>query len=223
MSDDSFIREVDEELRHDRIKGVWQRYGWLIIGAAVLVVLATAGWRGWEYYTAKRNAAAGDAFVSAIDLAEKGQHEEAVAALEALEKDSHGAYPVLARLRVAGELQGEGKTAEALAAFDAIAADASVDEAFRSIARLRAGLLAVDSETYEQVKARLEPLAVAGGYYRQLAREGLGLSAYREGANEEALNWFQAIADDAESGSGIRSRAALMLDLLAGKGVKQAG
>ncbi len=223
MSDDSFIREVDEELRQDRIHGLWNRYGWLLIAAAVLVVVATAAWRGWLYYSENRAAAAGDAFVSAIELADEGKRDEAIAALEELEADSHGAYPILAKLRVAGELEEQDKKAEAMAAYDAIAADTSVDEAFRSVASLRAGLIAVDLEGYDAVKARLEPLAVAGGYYRHLAREGLGLSAWKSGEEAEAVKWFQAIADDAESGSNIRSRATLMLDLLAGRGVTQAG
>ncbi|MCG6857028.1 MAG: tetratricopeptide repeat protein [Salaquimonas sp.] len=223
MSDDSFIREVDEELRQDRMKGLWDRYGWLLIAAAVLVVVATAAWRGWQYYSERRAAAAGDAFINAVELAGKGQHDEAVAALEKLEKNGHGAYPTLARLRLAGELEGAGKKAEALAAYDAVADDDSVDEAFRSLARLRAGLIAVDIEPYDKVKARLEPLAAAGGYYRHLAREGLGLAAWKAGANEDALKWFQEIADDADSSPGVRSRAALMLNLLAGKGVKQSG
>ncbi|MEC9343402.1 MAG: tetratricopeptide repeat protein [Pseudomonadota bacterium] len=223
MSDDSFIREVDEELRQDRIQGLWSRYGWLLIAVAVLIVAGTAAWRGWQYYTEQRAAAAGDAYMSAIELSENGRQEEALAALDALVQEGHGAYPTLARLRVAGELEGEGKQAEALAAYDAIAADNSVDEAFRAVARLRAGLIAVDTESYEAVRNRLEPLAAAGGYYRHLAREGLGLSAWKAGAGEEAQEWFRAIAEDAESGSNIRSRAALMLDLLAGKGVGQAG
>jgi hypothetical protein len=48
MSDDSFIREVEEELRSDRLKGFWDRFGPILIGAAILVVVATAGWRGYE-------------------------------------------------------------------------------------------------------------------------------------------------------------------------------
>ena len=223
MSDDSFIREVDEELRHDRLQGLWNRYGWMLIAAALLIVLATAAWRGWEYYTERRAAAAGDSFMSAIELAKKGQHDEAVAALEKLRDEAHGAYPALASLRIAGELESEGKAEDAIKAFDAIATDNNVDEVFRSIAQLRAGLLAVDHEDYAGVKKRLEQLAVAGGYYRHLAREALGLSAWKAGENTEALDWFQKIADDSESSSNIRARAALMLDMLAGKGVKQSG
>lgn len=223
MSDDSFIREVDEELRHDRLKDLWQRFGGWLIAVAVLIVVATAAWRGWQYYSASQAAQAGDAFLSAIELSDQGKHDEAIAALQELEETGSGAYSPLARLRIAGELEARDDAAGAIAAYDAIAADASAGESFRSVAQLRAGILAVDSEGYDEVKARLEALAAPGGYYRHLAREALGLSAWKAGANEEALKWFQSIADDAESGANIRSRAAIMLDLLAGKGVKQAG
>ena len=50
MSDDSFIREVEEELRSDRLKKVWNQFGAFIIGAAIVIVVATAAWRGSEYY-----------------------------------------------------------------------------------------------------------------------------------------------------------------------------
>lgn len=223
MSDDSFIREVDEELRHDRMKELWQRFGSWVIAAAVLIVVATAGWRGWQYYSETQAATSGDAFLAAVEMSQQGRHDEAIAALEALEKDGYGAYSVLARLRIAGEMEARGDSAAAIAAYDAIAADAATDSSFRSVARLRAGILAVDGESYDQVKARLEALAAPGGYYRHLAREALGLSAWKAGADQEALGWFQSIVDDAESGANVRSRAAVMLDLLAGKGVKQAG
>jgi hypothetical protein len=223
MSDDSFIREVDEELRHDRARDIWKRFGPIIIGVAVAAVVATAAWRGWVYYSELTAAQAGDDFVTAVELSAQGKHDEAIAQLKILETDSRGAYGSLARLRTAGELQEKGDIAGAKAAYDAIAADRSVDEAFRSIARLRAGLIAVDDEDYPAVKARLESLAAAGGYFRHLAREGLGLSAYKAGVKEEALGWFQAIADDAAADSNVRSRAGIMLNLLAGQGVKQAG
>ncbi|GIL02269.1 MAG: membrane protein [Alphaproteobacteria bacterium] len=223
MSDDSFIREVDEELRQDRMRDLWKRYGSLLIGAAILVVLATAGWRGWQYYAERRAAQAGDAFLAAIELSGQGKHDEAIAALDELAARAHGAYPALARLRVAAELAAKGDDAAALQAYDAIAADTSVDETFRSVARLRAGLIAVGVESYDQARARLEPLAAAGVYYRHVAREALGLAALAAGDDRAALGWFQAIADDADAGADIRSRAAIMLDLLAGRGVSRSG
>ena len=62
MSDDSFIREVNEELRQDQFKSLWRRFGPIAIGAAVLLVLATAGYVGYERWTSSRANASGDAF-----------------------------------------------------------------------------------------------------------------------------------------------------------------
>ncbi len=219
MSDDSFVREVNEELRNDQMKALWNRFGNIVIAVALLVVLGTAGWRGWEWWRERQAAQSGDAFLSAVEQAEAGKQDDAVAALEELARSGSGQYPALARLRIAGETLEKGDKPGAIAAFDAIANDAGFEEAFRSVARLRAGLVAVDTETYEQVKARLEPMAAAGQPYRSLAREALGLSAFKAGANEDAAKWFREITRDADASGGVRERAGLMLDLLAGKGV----
>ena len=223
MSDDSFIREVDEEMRQDRLKSIWNRFGNLLIGVAVLIVLATAGWRGWQYWQENRAAKSGDAFLAAVDASEKGNQDDSIARLQALEESGTGEYPVLARLRLAGEFEARGETDRALGIYEAVASNASVSEPLRSIALLRAGMVAVDRESYEQVRARLEPLAAAGNPYRHLAREALGLSAYKSGAMEEAYRWFNDIANDAGATSAIRGRVNVMLELLAGKGLKSAG
>lgn len=223
MSDDSFIREVDEELRHDRLKTAWGRYGKLAIAAAVLIVLATAGFRGWEYYSATRAAGSGDTFLQALDLSEEGRADAAIAKLEELTAAGSGQYPALARLRIGAELAGKGDKQGAIEQFDAIVEDNGFDEDLRALARLRAGLLAVDALDYDAVKTRLEPLAAAGGDYRSLAREALGLSAWKAGLMQDAANWFQQIVDDAGSAGGVRERASVMLNLLAGKGVTAAG
>ena len=223
MSDDSFIREVDEELRQDQLKGIWNRFGNYIIACAVLVVLATAGYRGWEYYQQSRAAGSADRFLGAIEAARNDQRDQALADLTELARSGHGQYPALARMRIAAETARNGDVSTALSQYDEIAADNSFDASFREIARLRAGLLAVDSSSYEEVKSRLEPLAQAGQPFRALAREGLGLAAMKAGADAEAAQWFQRIVDDANSAGNVASRARIMLDLLAGKGVTAAG
>lgn len=219
MSDDSFIREVDEEMRQDQLRNLWSRFGNYLIAVAVLVVLVTAGYRGWEYYTTKRAAESGDRFLSAVELADEANHEQALEMLNALSEDGAGQYPQLARLRIAGELARQGKPQEAIEAFDKVADDGSVNEILRDIARLRAGLLAVDLVSYEEVSARLEPLAAGGEPHRALAREGLGLAALKAGDPQMAEKWFSQIAEDSAAGAGVKGRASVMLELLAGRGV----
>ena len=51
MSD--IIREVDEELRRERMMKLWERYGIYVVAVAVLVVVAVGGWRVWEWYSTR--------------------------------------------------------------------------------------------------------------------------------------------------------------------------
>ena len=159
MSDDSFIREVNEEIRQDQMQAVWKRYGSLLIGAAVAVVLVTAGYRAWDWYVTSQASASGDRFLAALNLASQGKNAEAATELDQLAKDGYGSYPLLARMRAATLLVQDGKVTEAVAAFDAVAADNSVVESIRQMASLRSAMLLVDHGTYEDVARRAEPLS----------------------------------------------------------------
>ncbi len=216
MSDDSFIREVNEELRQDQLKTLWRRFGPLAIGAAVLLVVATAGYVGYERWTTSRANASGDAFSQALQLARQGENDKALAAFDELEKTGHGAYPLLARMRAATVLAAKGEVNEAVKAFDAIAADRSTSDVVADVARLRAGLLLVDHGSYADVSARVETLTADGNALRHTAREALALSAWKEGKREDALKLFEQIAGDAAAPRNTRQRAEIMSELIAG-------
>lgn len=219
MSDDSFIREVDDELRSDRAQQIWDRYKTYIIAGAIAIVVATAGYRGWDYYTKSVAAASGDRFMTAINLSNDGKHDDAIKSLEELTIDGSGQYPALAKLRIASELALRGDDAKAIESYDNISDDTSFNESFRLVAQLRAGLIAVDSSDLDAATKRLQPLSGPGLPFRHSAREGLGLANYKAGKMKEALKWFDAVASDADAGAAIRGRANIMLDLLAGKGI----
>ncbi|MGI9350546.1 MAG: tetratricopeptide repeat protein [Rhizobiaceae bacterium] len=219
MSDDSFIREVDEELRSDQVKNFWDKYKWLVIGGAVAVVVATAGYRGWSSYSEKVAGESGDRFIEAVALSNDGKHDEAIMVLEALGKDGVGEYPALASIRLAAEYAKQGEIDKAVQAFDGIASDSGFDETLRNVARLRSGLILVDHGTYEEVVNRLQSMANTGQPFRHSSREGLGLSAWKNKKYEDAHRWFTAVTEDAQAPAGVRSRANIMLELLAGKGI----
>lgn len=218
MSDDSFIREVNEEVRKDQAMALWDRFGALIIGAAVLVVLGTAAFVGYDYWVEARANRSGDAFGQALALAAGGQSGEALAALEALEADGYGAYPLLARMRAATVLSEQGDPAAAVAAFDEVANDGSIPDALRDVARLRAALLLVDHGSYADVSARVETLTADSNQLRHSAREALALSAWKEGNSADALTLFSQISSDTAAPSNARQRAELMSELIRGSG-----
>ena len=211
MSD--IFREVDEDIRRDQLRKVWDRIAPYVIGAAILIVAATAGYRGWEYWQARQAESSGDRFIAAVQLSDEGRYDEAMAALEALVADGSGGYPMLARFRVATEKARSGDTEGAIAEFDVIAGSNAPQE-MRAMARLRAALLLLDAATPEDLEVRLRDLAAVGSPWRHTAREILGLAEFRSGDYVAAKAYFDEIAADQEASQGLRQRVALMLTLV---------
>ena len=219
MSDDSFIREVNEEMRQDQARALWNRYGPIAIALAVAIVLGTAAWVAYDYWATSKANRSGDAFSQALTLAEEGKHDEALGALQQLEENGYGAYPLLARMRSATLLAEKGEFEAAVAAFDAVAADDSIPDSISDIARLRAALVLVDHGSYADVSARVEALTTETNTLRHAAREALGLSAWKEGKLADALKLFEQIASDDAAPRNTRERATLLTELIRGSGV----
>lgn len=210
MSD--LFREVDEDVRRERMMQFWQRYNPLIIGLAVLVVAAVGGWRGYEWYENKKAAESGAAFEQAVLLAEGGKNAEAQAAFAKIAAEGSSGYRVLARFREAAEL-GRTDSAAAVKIYDALAADSSIGQAQQDLAQVRAGLLLVDTASLADLTQRLEPLTATNRPFRHTARELLALSAWRAGDQAAAKRWFDMIATDAETPAGTRARIDVLMAL----------
>lgn len=223
MSDDGFFREVEEELRSDRLKSFWERYGVIIIAGAVLLVVATAGYRGWDWYSARQASASGDRFLEALTLANAGDYDAAMVELEALESQGFGQYPVLARMRAATVQVDRGQADAAVASFDEIAADRTVPDALRDIARLRAAYILVDHGAYNDVAGRAEQLTAPENPLRHSAREAMGLAAYKDGRYADAKRLFDEIIAEEFAPQGIAGRAQLMLELIEATGAVAEG
>jgi hypothetical protein len=218
MSDDSFIREVNQEIRQEQAKALWNRFGPAAIAVAVVVVLGTAAYVGYQYWVETRANASGDRFSQALTLAGSGKPDEALTELRALETDGYGAYPLLARMRAATVLADKGDLAGAVAEFDKVAADTSIPQVIRDMAKLRAGYILVDTGSYQDVSTRVEVLAADTNTLRHSAREALGLSAWKEGRGKDALPFFEQIVNDEAAPRGLRDRASMMSELIRGSG-----
>ena len=213
---DTFIREVDEELRRDQLKALWDRFGLLLIAAAILVVAVTAGYRGWIWWQEREAARWGDQFVAALEAADAGEQARAEALLAEVAAEGTGGYPLLARLQLAAIQAEAGQTAAAIEIYDGIAAERSVEAVIRDLARLRGALLVLDEGDLDGAAERVEGLAVSGSPWRHAGREVLGTVAFQRGEYEEARERFAAIQQDAEAPREVRSRATLMVQLIDG-------
>lgn len=205
--------EVDEEVRREQLKKLWDKYSLYFIALMVLVVAAVGGWRGYQYLEAKRAAEAGAVFEKAVELSEQGKHAEAETAFADLAAKAPSGYRTLARLRAAAEASARDPKAAAKM-YDDIAADSSVGSEWRDLARIRAAGLLVDSASYADIQQRLETSAEPTSTFRHSAREILALSAWRNNDMTAARKWVDAIAEDGETPPGLRSRAEALQALL---------
>jgi hypothetical protein len=205
--------EVDEEVRREQLKKLWDQYSIYIIAVALLIIAAVGAWRGYQYLETQKAAEAGAAFDAAIDLSEQGKHAEAEVAFDKLAATAPSGYRMLARLRAAAEVATRDPKAGAKL-YDEIAADPSVGAEQQELARIRAAGLLLDTEAYPDMLKRLEPATKPDATFRHTARELLALSAWRANDTAAARQWLDMIANDGETPSAMRSRAEALQALL---------
>jgi hypothetical protein len=211
------FREVDEEVRREQLKKLWDQYGNYLIAIAVLIVAGIGGWRAYDWWETRKAAEAGAAFEQAITLSAEGKHAEAEAALGKLAAEGTVGYRALARIREAAELASRDPQA-AVKAYDALASDATIGRVLQELATLRAGMILADSGTYAEVLRRLEPLTAPDRTFRHTAREILTLAAWRANDAAAAQRWFQMIATDPTTPLGTRGRVEMLMALMPANG-----
>jgi hypothetical protein len=205
--------EVDEEVRREQFKKLWDKYSIYIIALALLIVAGVGGWRGYQYVEAEKAAKASEAYNHAVDLSEQGKHEEAEKAFAEVAAKAPYGYRLLARFREAGEVANRDPKASAKM-FDDLAADPSIGGLQQELARIRAAGLLVDSATYADMKQRLEPDTAPEAAFRHSARELLALAAFRANDTTQARLWLDQIMADADTPPSLRSRAEALQGLL---------
>ena len=205
--------EVQEEVRREQLKKLWERYQVLIVAVAFVIVAGVGGWRGYLYWEQKKAEQAGAQFEAAATLADQKKSAEAEAAFLKIAAEGPQGYRTLARFRAAAELAARDAPA-AVKMYDEIAADRNNSPAEQDLAALRAGSLLVDTASYADIKARLEPLTGPNRTYRHSARELLAVSAWRNKDMTAARQWIDVISTDAQSPQTLRSRMEALQALL---------
>jgi hypothetical protein len=218
LARDQFVsdifHEVDEEVRREQLKKLWDRYGHFFAAAAVLVVAGIAGWRGYGWWEAKKAVESGAAFEVASTLAEAGKHSEAEAAFAKIASDGTSGYRSLARLREAAELAAIDPKA-AVTAYEQIAADGAVGPVLADLATLRAGAILIDAGAFQEARNLLEPLTANDRTFRHTAREFLVLAAWRAGDMTLGKRWIDMIMTDLQTPATTRSRVEMLVALSA--------
>lgn len=206
---DSFIDEVTEEVRRDRLFALFRRYGW-IGGLVVLGIVGGAAWSEWQKSQAATRAQAfGDALTEALDLSNP---EDRTAALADITSD--GSQTGILQLMRASD--PETDKAAALAALDALASDASQPQTYRDLAVLRRVIVAGADMPVADRRTALDGIAVAGRPFRTLAQEQLAYLLIEEAKTDEAIAALTALSQDQEAPAGLKSRVRQVIVALGG-------
>ncbi|WP_455481022.1 DUF2659 family protein [Bartonella sp. B12(2025)] len=218
MSYDSFIAELNAELRQEKALAFWRRYGFWAIGAAVLFILMVTAYQIYHHEQIKKAAHIGDVFVKGLDFGDAGHFDEAIKQLEIVKVSNFGGYPFLARLREASLLMEKGDATKSVEVFDSVAADEKAPQILRKVARIRAAYILVDIGTFDDVKKRVKDMANDIDPMRMSARETLGLAAYKADKMDEAIYYFQKISEENALELKVTDRARIMLELMQAEG-----
>ena len=206
-SGDTFLREVDENLRRDQLRDFARKYAPLLIGAVILLLAAVGGWLYWQ--ERQRAEAAEDSEQLAQIYTDIGSGKLATVPqrLDALASEGSGAVRASALFTRAAVALEQNDRALATAKYREIAADEQLAGPYRDLGLIRATALEFDALKPEQVIARLQPLARPGQPWFGSAGELTAMALLKQGKTNQAGRLFAAIAADQQVPESIRARA----------------
>ena len=213
MSD--IFQEVDEELRRENFAKLWARYNKYVIALAVLIVVATFGITQWRQYQLRHRQSEGVRYAAALDLARQGKEKDAADAFASIARQASGGHATLARLEEGAIKSRSGDNAGAIAVFDGVAGDGSLDALYRDVATLLWAQESLKSGDPRAIIARLAPLTSAESAWHATALELTALAQLKAGDRAAAHATYQRIADDLAAPQGARARATEMVAALA--------
>jgi hypothetical protein len=206
---DSFIDEVTEEVRRDRLFAAFRRYGWIGVVLVVLIV-GGAAFNEWQKARAEARAEAfGDAVLDAQDLGDPADRTATIAAIPA-----DGGQLAIQKLLLAADPTGDREGT--ISALTALSADASQPQIYRDLATLRLVLISGAWMPLAERRTALEAMAASGRPFRLLAQEQLAYLLIEEGQADAAIAALASLVQDQAAPSGLRSRASQMITALGG-------
>ncbi|MGC4252048.1 MAG: tetratricopeptide repeat protein [Sphingobium sp.] len=213
QNSEAFMREVDEAVRQDQLLTFWQRFGRWIVVAVVVGLAAFGGWLYWQHHSKTQSEAVSEKLDGVLSTAMGGGAPD-TGELDTLSQASQPGYRASAQLIKAGAAARKGDAKAAIALYQAMAQDKSLDQPYRDLALIRQTTLEYEGLKPQQIVDRLKPLAVEGAPWFGSAGEMVAIAYMKMGKRDLAGPLFAAMAKDQNVPQSIRSRARQMAGLL---------
>lgn len=217
---DEFLEEVENDIRQEKLMAAWKRYGKVITGAAVSVLVLVGAYSLWQNYEYGKRIRLAEKFSGVQELIIQGQIPQALTVLDSLTKESNKTYATLSNFLKAGILAQDGEgdnTQKAIQAYQALSADTSLDKTWHDLASTLVVSFSLSEKTpnYDDLLVKIDPIAVKTNPWYHLALELKGVILHQKGDIPAAADIFSTLARDAQTPEGISMRSQLMSQVLA--------
>ena len=219
MSD--IFREVEEEVRQERLQKWWKKYGDYVIAGVSVIAITVGGYKLWQHYQEQQRLKASSEYQSAVQMTQAEQNDKAAQSFAHIAENAPKGYALLAKLSQADALLAQGKRNEAIAIYTNIAKNEN--DGLGEMARIRAAWAQADALPAGELKKLLDPLLESKTAWRFMAREILAYRDYRDGRTENAQKEYTALAAATEAPESLRQRAQAMATLLRTSGGENYG
>lgn len=215
LKNDALLKEIEQDVKNEQLKSLWDKYGLFIIIAVALILTAAVSFETFKTWRAKRAQELSNAYAVAVSLQNQGRFEESLNILQNLAKANRGIYGDVAKLQIANICFEQGKNAEAMAALEQLSSDEDANEQMRDIATIKLASYKLDSDaSREEITDLLEPLTAEDSNWANIAHELLAMLAIREGDMEQAKAEYEKIVNSANVQDSLKARAQDMVTII---------
>ncbi len=212
--EDAFIREIDEELKNEKIKNIWDKYGLYIIIFVVIAVFSAVSFESLKAWNDRRNQEMSDTFAYALNLQNQGRFAEATEVLDNLAKSGHGIYTNIAQMQKANLLFEQNQLEQAIVVLQNIINDEDFNPQMRNIAILKLASYKLNNAPAAEIKDLLQPLTEEQNVWNDTAKELLAMLAIREKDFSEAQKLYTEISNSPKVSETLKTRALDMINVL---------
>lgn len=213
-AEDAFIREIDEEIKNDRIKKLWDQYGLFIILFVIAAVSAAVSYETFKSWKEKRNQQYSNSYAYALNLQNQGRYAESLEVLEKMKEADNGIYSDVAEIQIANILVDQGKTNEAVKILEEVVNKKSFNKQMRDVATIKLASYKLDTAPSEEIRKLIVSYTESENSWTNIARELLAMLAVRDADFAQAKKLYNDIANSTGATETLKARAKDMLATL---------
>ena len=206
---DAFIQEVDEDVKNDSLKAMWDKYGLFVIAIVVIAVTAAVSFDRLQAWRTALNQRKTEAYMTVA--AAGGNSDEAVTELQKISQDNQGLFSDFAKLQIANILLAQGKEDEALAALEKLSAEKQVNSEVKHIALMKLATYRVDTMGKDEFAELLRPILEENTSWTPMAQDLLAMSAIQNGDIDSAKEIYTKLLKVKDLPENFRNKIQDML------------